>query len=228
MFLTKLLFIFVTLNFIQKMKTTAHTLENLYQVFSTYKAPKKIKNFNCYSCVSNDDEHFFFTKPLKELDDSLFGMYFEACNVERFPTIEHKYFIPKLLELYSLETLKSFSFSEYFFDCCSFLDYQNTFLENEKTAINDFFTAYLENEFFSENADQDSHVIINFAIGGFNVIPFLSKLKLKFDLFRNTKNEIKLYIESKKENSKSIHYSNFEEWSNRGEIQKLMHYLSEN
>jgi hypothetical protein len=205
------------------------SIENLYNVFSIYKAPKRIKNFDCNSCVSEIAEQVFLTQPLNELNESIFGLYFEACNVGKFPTVEHKYFIPRLLELSSVESVpESFSFSEYFYECFSFFDYQNTFIEKEIIAINDFFCAFLEREFFAKNADQDSHSIIHVAQAGFNTIPFLDKLKMEFEVFVETKEEIELYIEWKKQTGESLHYSNFEEWANMGEIHQMIHYLSEN
>ena len=209
--------------------TVKKSIDKLYSVFSLYEPPAKIKHFNCNHCVSDKDEDFLLNTPLKELDDNIFGLYFEACNVGKFPSSNHKYFIPRLLELLALEEPnKNFSFLEYFFACFSFYDYQNTFEKNEIITINDFFEAYLDRDFFAENADQDSHSIIFSSQAGFDVIPFLEKLKLQSEIFKDAKKEIELYFGYKKENSNSVHYSNFEEWAKMGEMHKLILYLSEN
>ena len=94
-------------NFIESNKkwkmTVKKSIDKLYSVFSLYEPPAKIKHFNCNHCVSDKDEDFLLNTPLKELDDNIFGLYFEACNVGKFPSSNHKYFIPRLLELLALE-----------------------------------------------------------------------------------------------------------------------------
>ncbi len=211
-----------------KIMTMEQILENLYTIFSVYKAPEKIKTFNCISCISDEHELLILNTPLRELNESILGFCFEACNVGRFPSNESKYFIPRLLELLAIEVgNKSFSFIEYFFQCFSFLEYQKTFKPNEINAINAFFDAYLEREFFSENAHQDSYCIVDVALAGYDAVPFLKKLKSNSKEFSFFKTEMELHIEHQKK-LKPLHYDNFEQWAKLGKINLLITYLNEN
>ena len=201
-------------------------VNNLYDIFSAYKPPEKIITNNCISCVSQQAEITFLTKPLIELNDSLFGLYFSACNVGDFPNKNHKYFIPRMLELFAQQVSNvDFAFVEYFAFAFSRYNYKS-FPRNEKNAINEFFDVYLEREFFDENAYQDSHQIIEIAIAGFDVIPFLNKLKSDFDVFATTKKEIIEYIDFKKTPPTSLYYTNFEEWNNFGTLPQLISFLN--
>ena len=209
--------------------TITNSIENLYEVFSVYKPPAKIMTDNCISCVTEEAEHFFLTKPLPQLNDSLFGLYFYACNIGSFPNKDHIYFIPRMLELYPEQVSNvDFAFVEYFPFAFSLYNYKNSFPDNEKSAIDNFFDAYLIREFFDKNAYQDSHQIIEIAIAGFDVIPFLIKLKSDFEVFSVTKQEIIEYIDLKKVQSKGVHYSSFDEWRNFGTLSQLIAFLNQN
>jgi len=102
-----------------------------------------------------------------------------------------------------------------FFESFSLLNYQETLKPIEIDAINSFFEAYLELEFFSPDGYEDADEIVNFALAGYDVISFLEKLKSHSDNFSEIQKEMHCHIAMIKGRQPGLIFKSFDEWKKR-------------
>ncbi|WP_298782121.1 hypothetical protein [uncultured Polaribacter sp.] len=200
-------------------------IEQLYQTFSKLTKPTKIVNYGCVSCISKDDEKYFLQTPLKKLNDHIFGGIMESGNVIEMGNECYKYFIPRILELITIENYDfSFSFVEYIYRDFAKFDYKNTFNEKERRAVDNFFYSYLEQELAKPKVERDESEIFNIAETGFNAIPLLEKIQQRKD-WGEIKKELNyhLYLQ---ENKWVKSKAEFKIWSKKGTRKSIINYLS--
>jgi len=200
-------------------------IEQLYQVFQNYRPPEKIITFDCISCLNIEDEQYLLNTPLKEINDHIFGEIMESCNTIKMGNDCYKYYIPRILELTTIEKFDfSFSFVEYAYRDFAKFDYQNKFNEKEIKAIDDFFYSYLEQEFSKLRDERDESEIFDVAITGFNPVLFLEKIQqsknwieIKKQLISHIRLQETKWAKSKKE---------FSEWLNKGKRKDIIEFLN--
>lgn len=201
-----------------------HSIEHLYLVFSNVQPPKKILNFECINCISKEDENYLLKTPLRDLNDHIFGRIFEACNVIEFGNEDYKYYIPRILELTTIENSDfSFSFVEYTYRDFAKFDYLNKFNNKEIKVIDDFFFSFMEREFSKSENERDESEIFNVAETGFNPSMILTKISKQKEWFE-IKSQIEYHLKLQKNWAKSE--QEFEEWIRKGTRNKVIEFLN--
>ncbi len=208
----------------QDTNTTAlhTTIEHLYQVFSSYPAPQRVIDYPCVSCFSTTDEHYILNIPLQKLNDHIFGALIESCNIIPFGNDIYKYFVPRVLELTTIENPDfSFSFVEYVHREFAKFDYQNTFSAKEISAIDIFFDAWLQQEFNKPMDEYDEAELFYAAQAGYNAIPFLKEIRHDDNNKIIVKHLVNYILIQKKYKSKK----EFTKWSNTGTLKQLIRWI---
>ncbi len=200
------------------------SIEELYLTFSEYSPPEKILNFDCVSCLNKEDEDYLLKTPLRQLNDHIFGGIMESCNTVEMGDKCYKYYIPRILELTTVENYDfSFSFVEYVYRDFAKFNYQSTFNQKEVKAIDDFFYVFLGQEFSKNENERDESEIFNVAETGFNPIPFLEIISKQRE-WAKIKTELEYHLELQKKWAKSE--QEFNAWCSIGTRQSLIKYLA--
>lgn len=200
------------------------SIEQLYLTFSKYLPPEKVLDFDCVSCLNKKDEDYLLKTPLRKLNDHIFGGIMESCNTIEMGDKCYKYYIPRILELTTLENYDfSFSFVEYVYRDFAKFNYQSTFNQKEIKAIDDFFYAFLEQEFSRDENERDESEIFNVAETGYNSSHFLEKIS-KQEEWSKIKSELEYHLELQRKWAKSE--QKFKEWTNKGKRNEIIEFIN--
>jgi len=194
-------------------------IENLYTVFSGYKAPSSVVRFKCTSCFDASDENYLLTRPLRGLNDNVFGLLFESCNTNPFGEEAYKYFVPRILELTTIENPQfSFSFVEYVHQSFARFEYRNTFSALEAKAIDGFFKSWLWLELNKPQDEYDEAEIFYAAEAGYDSVSFLDNTdvdEISPYLFK----DLKVYVDIQKQHKSK---DEFKKWASTGAVKQLV------
>lgn len=164
----------------RRLLSVQEALQDVYQSFSRYRAPKTTLDVCIACCMDEADERAMRRLPLRELTAQHFHAYNDTAKSERQPAAELKYFLPRLLDLMAQGARLHHS-TELYLDRLGRCD-PAEFSESERAAIDAYALA-----FFSEGltqrpddpggrfmGDDAVGILLMFDIGGVDVAPLLA------------------------------------------------------
>ena len=173
--------------------------------------------------MSEAQEYRLLNTPLQHLTDHDFGQIMEACNTLPMGHNSYFYFLPRILELMTIETQDfSFPFVEYIYRSLAKFDYPNQLEDLERSAINHFFYALLAKEFALPLDEIDEALLFDLAEVGYDAQPFLATLYHRQD-WQALKKICLAYIVFQESQDTPAVYAG---WRKKGTRQALIDYLN--